>query len=133
MNERGWAYWALLILGAFFLTNGVVMLAAPEPWFARVAAVSGPFNPHFVRDVGVAYATSGAAALWAARAPRWRGPLAASAAMFQAGHGAIHVFDVLRGAFTPGQLLEDLPVIYLPAAILIAIALGSLRSPALRA
>ena len=129
MNERGFAYWALLVLGAFLAVNGLVMLAAPEPWFARVAAVSGAFNPHFVRDVGVAYLTSGVAALWAARAPQWRGPLAAMAALFQAGHAATHIFDVLRGAFAPSQLLEDFPVIYLPSAILIWIALRSLRTP----
>ena len=38
MERRGAAYWMLLLLGAFALTNGLVMLAVPEPWFVRIAA-----------------------------------------------------------------------------------------------
>jgi hypothetical protein len=129
MAERGFGYWTLIVLGVLFSANGGVMLAAPEPWFARVAASTGDFNPHFVRDVGVAYLTSGVATLWAARAPQWRAPRVAMAALFQAGHAAIHLFDVLRGAFAPSQLLADFPVIYLPSAYLIWIALRSLRTP----
>ena len=129
MNARGAAWWALTTLGAAFLANGLAMLLAPEPWFARVAASTGAFNPHLVRDVGVAYAASGIAALWAARAPAWRTPLVAMAALFQVGHAVIHVFDVLAGAQPPFHLIEDFPVIYLPSVILVVIALRS-RAPA---
>jgi hypothetical protein len=52
MERRGVAYWALRLLGAGALANGLAMLLAPEPWFARVAAVSlraaqrlGPAHP----------------------------------------------------------------------------------------
>ena len=75
MERRSAAYWLLLLLGAIFLVNGLIMLAAPEPWFVRIAADTGAFNPHLVRDVGAAYATSGIAAIWAARVPHWRAPL----------------------------------------------------------
>ena len=128
MNARGAAWWALMILGAGFLANGAAMLFAPEPWFARVASSTGAFNPHLVRDVGVAYAASGIAALWAARTPAWRAPLAALSALFQGGHAVIHLFDVLSGAQPPSHLIEDFPVIYLPSAILVAIALRSRQS-----
>ncbi|MBM4385688.1 MAG: hypothetical protein FJ091_20260 [Deltaproteobacteria bacterium] len=128
MNARGATWWALMILGVAFVANGLTMLFVPEPWFARVAAATGAFNPHLVRDVGVAYAASGIAALWAARTPAWRAPLAAMSALFQAGHALIHVFDVLTGALPPFHLIEDFPVIYLPSAILVVIALRS-REP----
>jgi hypothetical protein len=127
MNGRGFAYWALLLLGAGALANGIVMLLAPEPWFARVAADTGPFNVHLVRDVGAAYAGSGIAAIWAARAPHWRAPLATCAALFQGMHGAIHGFDVLAGLQPASHLLEDLPGVYLPTLVLLAIAVRSLR------
>jgi hypothetical protein len=129
MERRGMAYWALLLLGAGALGNGLVMLLAPEPWFAAIAADTGAFNPHLVRDVGAAYATSGIAALWAARAPHWRAPLAVAAALFQGMHGAIHVFDVLAGVQPPSHLLEDVPGVYLPTLLLIGIALHALRRP----
>jgi hypothetical protein len=125
MNARGAAWWTLTILGALFVSNGAVMLIVPEPWFARVAASTGAFNPHLVRDVGVAYAASGIAAIWAARTPAWRAPLAAMSALFQAGHAVIHLFDVFTGALPLTHLIEDFPVIYLPSAILVAIALRS--------
>ena len=131
MERRSAAYWLLLLLGAIFLVNGLIMLAAPGPWFARIAADTGAFNPHLVRDVGAAYATSGIAAIWAARAPHWRAPLATTAALFQGMHGAIHVFDVFAGLLAPSHLLEDFPGVYLPTLVLIGIALHSLRhSPA---
>lgn len=133
MERRGAAYWMLLLLGALALTNGVVMLAVPEPWFARIAADTGPFNVHLVRDVGAAYATSGIAALWAARAPHWRAPLAVAAALFQGMHGAIHLFDVFAGLQPASHLLEDFPGVYLPTLLLIGIALQAHRSARARA
>jgi hypothetical protein len=105
------------------------MLAVPEPWFAAVAASTGPLNVHLVRDVGAAYFTSGAAALWGAFAPAWRAPLAAAAACFQLLHAAIHGFDVAAGAAPPAHLLEDLPTVYLPSLLLAWAAVKSLRSP----
>jgi hypothetical protein len=129
MEARGFAYWALLVIGALASLNGLVMLAVPEPWFARVASDTGPLNFHLVRDVGGAYLTSGVAAIWAARAPRWRAPLASAAALFQGLHAAIHVFDVLAGTQPPSHLLEDFPAVYLPTLILIGVALHALRRP----
>ncbi len=129
MNDRGFAYWALLLLGALALGNGLIMGIAPEPWFVRIAADTGPLNFHLVRDVGAAYATSGIAALWAARAPQFRGPLALTAALFQGLHGAIHVFDVLAGTQPASHLLEDFPGVYLPTLVLIGIAVHALRRP----
>ena len=126
-GRSGAVYWTLLALGTLAAANGAVMLVAPEPWFVRIAADTGPLNLHLVRDVGAAYATSGVAALWAARRPDWRGPLAAVAALFQALHAAIHVFEVAAGAQPASHLLEDFPGVYLPTLILIGIALHALR------
>ncbi len=133
MERRGAAYWMLLLLGALAFANGLVMLAVPEPWFARIATDTGPFNAHLVRDVGAAYATSGIAALWAARAPLWRAPLAVSAALFQGMHGAIHVFDVFAGRLPASHLLEDFPGVYLPTLLLVGIALHAHRAARARA
>jgi hypothetical protein len=103
--------------------NGLFMLFTSEAWFVRIAAATGPFNVHLVQDVGAAYLTSGVAAVWAARAPRWRVPLAAAAALFLGLHGAIHVVEVLRGIQPAAHLVEDFPGVYLPALLLAGVAL----------
>jgi hypothetical protein len=130
MERRGASYGLLLLLGAGALANGLVMLLAPEPWFARIAASTGVFNAHLVRDVGGAYAASGIAALWAARSPQWRAPLAATAALFHGMHAAIHAFEVANGRQPMFHLLEDLPGVYFPTAALLVIALCALRRSA---
>jgi hypothetical protein len=123
MTDRGPTYWILLVLGLGGAVNGLFMLFTSEAWFARIAADTGPFNVHLVQDVGAAYLTSGIAAVWAARAPAWRVPLAASAALFLGLHGAIHVVEVLRGVQPAAHLLEDFPGVYLPALLLAGVAL----------
>jgi hypothetical protein len=58
------------ILAILTLFNGLAMLAAGPLWYETVPGVSetGPFNPHFVQDIGVAFLVAGLAL--AARA--WR-------------------------------------------------------------
>ena len=57
--------WLLLIFGAISLGNAVWMLADPLRWYHELPAEVpdfGPFNPHFVRDIGCAFATVGGGA-----------------------------------------------------------------------
>ena len=64
------------------------MLAGPLHWYHELPAAvpdTGPFNPHFVRDIGCAFFAVGVALVWAAFAPRWRAPLLAIAALFLGG------------------------------------------------
>lgn len=110
-----------VVLGA----NAVVQLAAPFWWFGAVpgAAATGPFNAHFVRDVGAAYlVTAGGLAAFAWR-PRDGWPALTAGAAFLTLHAAIHVFDAVCGTRTLADLLRDLPGVYLSAALAAAIAL----------
>jgi hypothetical protein len=122
MTDRPLDRWILLLLGVGATVNGLFMLLASEGWFTRIAADTGPFNVHLVQDVGAAYLTAGIASFWAARAPAWRLPLAASAALFVGIHGLIHLVEVARGVQPAVHLLEDFPGVYLPALLLVAIA-----------
>ncbi len=56
----------LLVLGALWCLTGVVAFALPELFYSQVPglAAMGPFNMHFVRDVGLAFFASGAALCW---------------------------------------------------------------------
>ena len=49
------------VLALILAGNGVMMLLAPLPWYDAVPGVvaTGPFNPHFVRDIGAAYLVAG--------------------------------------------------------------------------
>ena len=49
-----------------FGANGLSMLLFPETWFNTIPGVTatGPFNAHFVRDVGAAYLVCGLAFGW---------------------------------------------------------------------
>src|SRR3954467_7047296 len=91
------------ILAALFAVvlggNGLVMLIAGLWWYGVVPGVTatGPYNPHFVRDIGAAYLVAGASLAWCAARPREAWPaLCASAALLPL-HAAIHVFDAACG------------------------------------
>jgi hypothetical protein len=62
---------ALLLIAVSWLLTGLYVLADPQGFYASVPglAMMGPFNLHFIRDVGLAFVASGAATLWGA----WRG------------------------------------------------------------
>jgi hypothetical protein len=111
------------VLGIGLAANGLIMLAAPAGWYAMVPGVAdtGPFNVHFVRDIGAAYLVAGAtlpwfAVNWAAR------PAALAGAAFLVLHALVHLWDAAAGREHAHQLLVDLPSVFLPPALAIWIA-----------
>jgi hypothetical protein len=122
MNRLDGIGWILLAFGVMSLGNAAWMLAAPEHWYRELPAAVpdfGPYNPHFVRDIGCAFLTIGVALVWAARVPERRFPLLVIATIFYGSHAALHVFDTLRGAVGVHHVLLDFPGVYLPAALLL--------------
>jgi hypothetical protein len=112
-----------LILGLALAANGLIMLGLPAEWYAAVPCVSetGPFNPHFVRDIGVAYLVCGAALLCFARTATAR-PAALAGAGFLSLHALVHLWDAVAGREHAHQLLLDTPPIFLPAVLALWIA-----------
>jgi hypothetical protein len=82
---------------------------------------TGPFNPHFVRDIGAAYLVTGATFLWFAF-DRDARPAAQAGAAFLALHALIHLWDAVARREHVHQLLVDLPAVSLPPALAIWIA-----------
>jgi hypothetical protein len=88
-----------LVLFVLLAGNGVVMLFAGPWWYDAVPGVTatGPYNPHFVRDIGSAYVVAGGAlgayALW----PRQAWSAVVGSAVFQLLHVGVHVFDAVCG------------------------------------
>jgi len=119
-RRDAWFY-GLLLLGVGSLANAGWMLIDPLRWYHDLPAAVpdfGEFNPHFVRDIGCAFATVGFAQVWAAFAPRYRFPLVVMATVFFAAHAALHVFDTVRGAVDHHHWWLDLPGVYAPAILL---------------
>src|SRR4051812_905166 len=112
--------------------NGLAMLFAGLWWYGVVPGVTatGPYNPHFVRDIGAAYLVVGvshaAFALW----PRQAWSALAASAGFLTLHAAIHVFDAVCGTHPLQDVVRDAGGIYLPP--LIALGLAWWGAPAVK-
>jgi hypothetical protein len=108
------------IIAAIFallaVLNGTLMLFDGATWYASVPGVveTGPYNPHFVQDIGAAFLVAGLAL--AARA--WRPvywPAAVAGAGFLAAHALIHLVLIAAGHDHHAGL--DLAIIVLPSAL----------------
>lgn len=120
---------ALTLLLAVTLTaNGLLMFVAPEFWYHLIPSVpsTGPFNIHFVRDIGCAYLVCGAAFFWLSRDAQAR-PAAFIAAIFLLLHALTHVWDGIAGRESIEHLISDIPGVFLLPAI--ALWLSAKRAP----
>ena len=104
------------LVALYSAVNGLIMLIDGPNWYIRVPGVpeTGPYNGHFVQDIGVAFLTAGmalAAAAWRLR--YW--PAGAAGAAFLAGHALIHLVEILQGH--DHHALFDLALVVLPAAL----------------
>lgn len=126
---RQWDRWLSGVVGVAFTANGVAMLFAPLAWYDAVPGVTatGPFNAHFVRDIGAIYLTAALAAGWFAWRPAQGWPALAAAAAWLTLHALVHIYDAACGASPLADMRRDLVGVYLFAAIPLALVL--LRKP----
>ena len=108
--------WLAGLLGAGSAFNGAFMLADGPRWYASVPGVThtGPFNPHFVADIGAAYLVGGLALVARAWRPRYW-PAAVAGAAFFAAHAVIHVADIAMGHSAYPTM--DAGLVIVPAAL----------------
>jgi hypothetical protein len=119
-----------LLVGLAMAANGAVMLVAGAAWYAAVPGVTetGPFNPHFVKDIGAAYLTAGAGLVWfAANASALARGAAMAGVLFLGLHGLIHLLEAVGDADGAMHLARDFAGVLLPP-ILGAVALWLSRS-----
>ena len=125
--------WGLAFAGIVNLGNAAWMLADPAHWYATLPAAvpdTGPLNPHLVRDVGSAFATSGVTLLWGAFRPAMRGPALALVTLFYLLHALVHVTDTLAGRLPSSHWWVDFPGVYLPTIVLIGLTAVAFRTNA---
>ena len=117
------------LIGFVLAANGVVMLVAGLWWYGVTPGVTatGPFNPHFVRDIGAAYLVAGGGLGAFAAWPRAAWSAIVASAAFQLLHVGVHVFDAVCGGRPLHDVARGFAAVYAPALITLLIAL---RPPA---
>lgn len=124
-----------ITLGILAGANGVFMLLAPDPWYAAVPGVTatGPFNQHFIRDIGLIFLLMSAGLLAGAAQPRLRVSLWTATAIWLSGHALFHVWEVAAGICAPSALLQDFAAVHLPPLLTWGLVLWALpAAPAVR-
>jgi len=117
------------LLGVALIANGVFMLVAPADWYMAVPGVTstGPFNQHFVRDIGLIFLLLGSGFLAGAARPRSRVLLWAAPSIWLLGHALFHLWEVAVGICSPSVIPRDFPAVTLPAIIGILLTLWAIR------
>lgn len=112
-----------VLLGVAAIANGVFMLVAPESWYFAVPGVTttGPFNQHFVRDIGLIFLFLGGAFLIGAARPDLRVIFWAAPSIWLTGHALFHFWEVAVGICSPSVIPRDFPAVTLPAIIGLAL------------
>lgn len=97
----------LLLLAATHLANGVAMLIAPMSWYDTVPGVTstGPFNHHFILDIGMAFVASGGLLALGARAGISAAGFATAGASWPILHALIHIAGWFTSGFPTGPRL----------------------------
>jgi hypothetical protein len=104
------------LLAAFNGLNGFTMLLDGAGWYARVPGVveTGPFNPHFVQDIGLAFIASALGlAAFAWKPSLW--PAGVTGALFLVLHAILHLVGMASGHHEFAAF--DLALVVLPAAL----------------
>ena len=117
------------IFGAGLAGNGILMLNAPEAWYFAVAGVTttGPFNQHFLRDIGLIFGLIGLSFVYGAVRSGSRVLLWSMGAIWLSGHALFHFWEVTVGICGPEVLPRDFPAVTLPALIALALSIWSFR------
>jgi hypothetical protein len=118
-----------MLLGVAMIANGIFMLVSPESWYLAVPGVTstGPFNQHFVRDIGLIFLLLGSAFLFGAVLPHSRVLLWAAPSIWLTGHALFHFWEVAVGICSPSVIPRDFPAVTLPAIIGIALTFWAIH------
>jgi hypothetical protein len=114
-----------IVLGLGMLANGTYMTLAPESWYWMVPGVSdrGPFNQHFIRDVGINYMLIGGGYIFGALYLKHQFVLWFVPTTWLSGHAIFHVWEVVVGICGPEALIVDFGGVTLPALLGIGLVL----------
>jgi hypothetical protein len=120
------------LMAAVLAFNGFHMLLAPTDWYQSLTSVphTGPFNGHFIRDIGCAYLAAASGLALGVWKTRWLVPAALPALIFLGLHALIHSWEALivhSDAAAHADLTEFLGV-YGPPLLTLSIVIFTVRS-----
>jgi hypothetical protein len=98
------------------------MLIGPESWYRDLpagVADTGPYNGHFIRDLGLVFVLIAAGFFWAASRLNQSKPIILIITIFFTGHAILHVLDLVSGRLPHSHWQMDTPAVFLPAILLI--------------
>ena len=126
---KHWCLGAAVVLGLGALANGSFMLISPANWYFAVPGVTttGPFNQHFLRDIGLIFLFISAAFLVGTARAAYRVALWGAASLWLAGHALFHFWEVAIGICGTSALARDFPAVTLPAIIGAALTWWAVR------
>jgi hypothetical protein len=114
------------VLGAGLAAGALYQLAAPLAWYGAVPGVvtTGPFNAHFVRDIGAAYLVAAAGLVAFAVRPSAWWPALACAAAFLTLHAGVHAFDAVCGTRPLADTARDFAGVHVVALVTLVLAVA---------
>ena len=107
------------LLAALLGANALAMLFGGPWWYGAVPGVTatGPYNAHFIKDIGAIYLVCAASLAAFAWRPGQAVAALEAATGFLILHAAIHVADALASPTCGADLARDFPGVFLPALI----------------
>lgn len=117
------------VLGVLALANGAFMLVSPVNWYFAVPGVTttGPFNQHFIRDIGIIFLFLGVAFLIGAASRQYRVVLWGGATLWLGCHALFHFWEVAVGICGSSALVRDFPAVTLPVILGAALTWWAIR------
>jgi len=124
-------FWRVLaaLMAAFHGLNGLKMIFDPAGWYASVPGIAhtGPFNGHFVPDIGFIFVVSAAGfAIWAAL-PRAASAWVVMGALWPALHAVFHVYGFGHHLPEGTALFTETAGVILPGLVGLAVAGAALK------
>ena len=108
-----------VVIGVLAEINGIFMLVSPSNWYVTVPGVTttGPFNQHFIRDIGLIFLFVGTSLLAGAAQPAHRAILWLLPTLWLSCHAFFHFWEAAVGICVPSDLARDFPAVTLPAMV----------------
>jgi len=112
----------VLAVGLFALLLGIFMIIWPLDWYTALPTVitTGPPNKHFIRDIGIAYASCGIILLYASAHLHMRWMAALTGGLWLSLHGVLHIYEVSVGICSPDVFVADAPGVLGPPILVLA-------------
>jgi hypothetical protein len=119
-----------IVTGLAALLNGFFMLVSPGQWYLAVPGVTttGPFNQHFIRDIGLVFMFVGGSFLAGAAKPGLRLLLWVLPTLWLSGHALFHFWEVAAGVSEHSALGRDFAAVTLPAIIGIVLTVWAAKA-----